>query len=667
MSSSEIPETSEPDSPSEPQDPNKPFLQGVVHSILEEEPAAGRQLNSHIRRRINQLPEEERAHGKHSLASSHSALKSTAKAFKNLDRRPVDNQGRKARNITELDTLWGGRAWIPPFKRFRDLEAVNFDNISMGDINYLLSTSKLARSRGVALDSLYQPGGLIHGLTVLLNGVRTSKDALAQAKTLWSQAPQIAIAGPAPGDPPSDEEIPEGGRLIAGQSMDIDISSDIFESHGDDGGFGPLLDMPEDDDNEVTERLYSEDLGTERLGKRKSGDSDAFPQIDITGVSSVYDDPEKARRQLQNREWLSDDTIDMLSRRIKRLAATSTNDDEVPVMNPMYIKLDQPTLARPPARLTTGVVIIPLHHKDHWTVTRVDIDKRQVQWYDPLSRGSHRAEAERLISWFEPNGEPFSFEQVTGPTQPDSTSCGVYVLMAIHSWLQGTPFPDIFEQPNEFMISLLDQDSTAEVGESSRPQPGRSCSRSPSPKRQQEDQPHATNILPTTYEGMHACMQDIKTKLRNDCTSEPRQSKASLVASLVDLESELAGLEEELKSLSVWIEAVRRYNSASQYLGPFQRDAPGPDMEDINNTSPLRLLREDAVHFRDERLAQFCTTGEDEADIDELVARLEELPGLIAAAEDANSGTKKKIVREEWLVKLRAEMVECIKAVDGEE
>lgn len=77
-----------------------------------------------------------------------------------------------------------------------------------------------------------------------------------------------------------------------------------------------------------------------RRGKRKSGETDALTQIDSTRVFSVYDDPGKGRRQLQSRDWLSDNTIDMLSHRVKRIAASSNNNSLVPIMNPLYIKLD---------------------------------------------------------------------------------------------------------------------------------------------------------------------------------------------------------------------------------------------------------------------------------------------------------------------------------------
>lgn len=190
-------------------------------------------------------------------------------------------------------------------------------------------------------------------------------------------------AGPAPRDPPSEEETPEHGRPAQHQSGDYELRGS-FTAHSDlsddgDMGFAPF-DLTRSNSEEPREELTAA-----RIAKRKSNE--------FAEAVDKYDNPSKAREQIRNKQWLSDDVIDSMNRRIIQLAKSQTTSEAVDrfiMMNPCCIKFDQTTLAPPPRSMHSGngtMAMIPLHYDEpsqHWTLAKIDIDNRLVQWYNPL-------------------------------------------------------------------------------------------------------------------------------------------------------------------------------------------------------------------------------------------------------------------------------------------
>lgn len=102
-------------------------------------------------------------------------------------RRHTNNDRRK-----RLDELWGRGNWVPPFLHSQSREPVTAQTLFPYDLVRLCSISTHAAGNGVALPSLYQPGGLLHLFTSNRDGELTwTRDsaslALGRAIKLWKE------------------------------------------------------------------------------------------------------------------------------------------------------------------------------------------------------------------------------------------------------------------------------------------------------------------------------------------------------------------------------------------------------------------------------------------------------------------------------------------------
>ncbi|KAM0342931.1 hypothetical protein ACHAPU_009049 [Fusarium lateritium] len=452
-------------------------------------------------------------------------MKETAKAIRqvqNTASHPVDNHARKLKNIAALDAAWTVNGWIPPFIKLRDREPVTLDNVSYHDVLYLCSITKLACSKGIDLPSLYRPGGMIHG-------VFTAKQAYAKAKRFWAYMPTLqqgpAVAGPALQNPPFDTEIPEDRRSGLSQSVDTTFGDSLTGDH-------------------------KEQLRIARAGKRKFGD-----------VSSNYDSHTKARDQLTKKLELTDDTFELLGGLIKKQALGQYN-------NTKYIPLTFSTPSRSSLTAPSFHTLRPSSALAmHWSIARFDIDKRLLQWYDPLP-GAQEHGARDLRTLFDPAGKPFTFARVESALNLS------------------------FDHPNAFLLSLLPQEM---------PGLGRSSTPSLPAKRTRKE----VESISVPYDEMDQCIAEWTSTVDYDLESESRESEDSLSSALMLEMKKLDDLEAELSKLGGWIQDPSRQNNEDTAALETRLEAlPGlvDEARQVVSQTRAKLVRERKILALRERL-----------------------------------------------------------------
>lgn len=227
--------------------------------------------------------------------------------------------------------------------------------------------------------------------------------------------------------------------------------------------------------------------------------------------------------------------------------------------------------------------------------------------------------------------------------------------MAILFWLQGSPFPESFEDPNTFLLSLLPQ---VMAGSS------RSSPQSPPLKRVREEAEPGS----VTYEEMSEYISRWTSILDEDLEAKPRESEDSLSSALVEEEKKLSELEAELDNLPGRIQDVRTYQLACDYYRGFLPEAPAFNTAELDqeHSNILLGLQEATDRWVSETLDPLRQNGEDVADLDALEAQLEALPGLVDEAREDVSQAREKLVREQKLVALRERLMGMVHVLDRE-
>jgi hypothetical protein len=72
-----------------------------------------------------------------------------------------NNQIRADVAVALLDRHWAGRNWLPPWPKPTSDDPLTLEELTMPDLSNLSSITQIAIHNGVALPSLYQPGGVI--------------------------------------------------------------------------------------------------------------------------------------------------------------------------------------------------------------------------------------------------------------------------------------------------------------------------------------------------------------------------------------------------------------------------------------------------------------------------------------------------------------------------
>jgi hypothetical protein len=152
--------------------------------------------------------------------------------------------------------------------------------------------------------------------------------------------------------------------------------------------------------------------------KRKAEDSLGPIQLGSSPARQPwYDEAIKARGQLNENAWLSDDSMDLLIKLIVS-EAPDANRNSCHIVDTQLIKVGEP-LPPFPANKAAGVdvVLIPLYFPRHWTLAAVDLTSSTVLFYDPMAKdgGDERLpHVHRLCHWVSPQGEAFGFRTMVG-------------------------------------------------------------------------------------------------------------------------------------------------------------------------------------------------------------------------------------------------------------
>ncbi|RFN51820.1 sentrin sumo-specific [Fusarium flagelliforme] len=411
--------------------------------------------------------------------------------------------------------------------------------------------------------------------------------------------PNTTVASPASEHQAFSEETLEGASKDLKEYLREQVSSpvDLKELEVTDH---ELLELATDDDSDDD----TPEPATEKQAGKRTHDA--------------FYNPVKIRQQLKNNEWLNDEAIESLA---KLLPAYNT----LKVFNPGYIKFSQPTLARPPPKLTTGTVIMPLNHDNtHWT-------------YNPLPAPDNRKDAKRLTTWFDSSAEAFSFKEVSGPQQEDGSSCGVFVLAAIDHWLQGRDLPTSFEKPSAVLLSLLDAD-------------GCSSPITPPAKRRRESL-KGTFTMASTPAEMLSYLRHINATLQAQLVDQPRSTVEDATKVLQDNEEKQQGLETDLQQHQDYIQDVKAYQRAHAYWSQQVLKSPGPTYEGLDDERRRNVsdMGDAIVASVLKRLKRLSVNGEGTADLPSLEARETELQVLIEEAKKDVQQAAERLASEKML------------------
>ncbi|KAH7185190.1 uncharacterized protein B0J16DRAFT_372022 [Fusarium flagelliforme] len=345
------------------------------------------------------------------------------------------------------------------------------------------------------------------------------------------------------------------------------------------------------------------------------------------------------RQQIENNKWLNDETIDSLAKLLH-----ANKYENIRVYNPGYIKFSQRTLARPPPKLTTGIAIIPLNHNNtHWTVAKVDIDRKE--------------DAQRLATWFNPTAEAFSFTEASGPRQKDSRSCGIYVLAAIDYWLRGCDLPHSFQNPSAFLLDVLNANTDTS-----------STSITPPAKRhrQSPERVHTITSTPDTLAEMLSNLQHIGTTLQAQLVTQPLSSVEDATRVLRHSTEIQQAVEANLQQHQDYIENVIVYQQAHALWSKIK--LPSPTSEGLDNIRRLimsRMAEAFAANVQRE-LRRLSANGEDKADLHSLEARQIELQVLVKEAKEGVQQANARLETEKKLAAIREQAQRVVNLLQSE-
>ncbi|KAK2731401.1 sentrin sumo-specific [Colletotrichum kahawae] len=147
-------------------------------------------------------------------------------------------------------------------------------------------------------------------------------------------------------------------------------------------------------------------------------------------------------------ERLTGDTIELMQELIASSAlGRSEAANEVLLMHPLWLKIDGDLPSRlPKTALKARRFFAVIHHDNplHWTLGEIDLAAHTFRHYDPMGDEEMIYKVcQRVLTWLEElTGDAFMMEDLTGPRQPDATSCGIYVLDALSYLIEENPLPE---------------------------------------------------------------------------------------------------------------------------------------------------------------------------------------------------------------------------------
>ncbi|KAK1973754.1 hypothetical protein LZ30DRAFT_459869 [Colletotrichum cereale] len=202
------------------------------------------------------------------------------------------------------------------------------------------------------------------------------------------------------------------------------------KSESDDGDRDKIREKEEEADEEEDHRE----------GCITQGNSHGTPlELAVASESGSSSDPDmlQAIEQLRSGAMLTDNAIRALQKKMSEdMGVTSS----VAVVDPLYFEPAVKLPARLPSLVRRGSVTTfyaVIHHQGppkHWTLACFRTTKRRIDHYDSCPvLGAAKEVQKTAIPWLQEQlpGNPIAFLQLDGPRQSDSTSCGVFALVAL--------------------------------------------------------------------------------------------------------------------------------------------------------------------------------------------------------------------------------------------
>jgi hypothetical protein len=123
---------------------------------------------------------------------------------------------QRQRHVQYLDDQWQGRGWIP--EDVRNRRSFPHQQISLHAISNLVSITKLCIQSRIALDTLWQPGGILHEVVSADNGIFVKEHSSIALKRLKERTGLDTVSGAKSGSQP------RGGT---GEVNDMDGDDDM--------------------------------------------------------------------------------------------------------------------------------------------------------------------------------------------------------------------------------------------------------------------------------------------------------------------------------------------------------------------------------------------------------------------------------------------------------
>ncbi|KZL65670.1 sentrin SUMO-specific, partial [Colletotrichum tofieldiae] len=187
------------------------------------------------------------------------------------------------------------------------------------------------------------------------------------------------------------------------------------------------------------------------------------PLLGLSAVDARLACRSAAMTQLENGEMLNDQSIRELQEIMKERIATS---EEVVLVDPLYFKPTDRLPASLPRSIRNGEkaqLLAIIHHATHWVLARFRVVSQlgiEINVYDSIPTSGTASIVKKLaVPWLEKHfhGSKASFSPMAGPRQNDSTSCGLFVLVAMKHLLEGNDTLDNLQMDAaEARATLLD-------------------------------------------------------------------------------------------------------------------------------------------------------------------------------------------------------------------
>ena len=157
----------------------------------------------------------------------------------------------------------------------------------------------------------------------------------------------------------------------------------------------------------------------------------ALPSTDLQGALS----------SLQPQCWLSSTAIELV------LSLCSSNSFRV--FDPLTYDIGQPeTRSIRPTPEDVQFALLPLYHREHWTLSLFDVKNHTVTYYDSLpgqNIDAHKDALLRFANDFKPETFQWTFQHNDQAKQKNFYDCGVFVLVTSLHILTGSVCPPLYD------------------------------------------------------------------------------------------------------------------------------------------------------------------------------------------------------------------------------